>query len=84
MLIVDTSKDPSTAGWLSAALSDGWGGRKLTDDVVDIALSAVFSSMLDEAGASCAPRELPLCTDNVRANDAGFSREFPYLATPHR
>src|SRR5579863_4293917 len=26
MLIVDTSKNPSTAGWLSWALADGYGG----------------------------------------------------------
>ena len=36
MLIVQTDKATSTAGWLSWALSNGWGGRKLTDDVVDV------------------------------------------------
>jgi hypothetical protein len=82
MLVVDTSKNPSTAGWLSWALANGWGGRKLTDDVVDIALIAVFSNLLSPTGASCAPGQLPLCTDNVPANDKPFLATFPYLAAP--
>lgn len=82
ILIVDSSKDPSTAGWLSWALANGWGGRTLTDDVVDTGLIAIFSSLLSPVGASCAPGQLPLCTDNVNANDKAFSPTFPYLAAP--
>jgi Domain of unknown function (DUF4331) len=83
MLVVDPSKNPNTAGWLSWALANGWGGRKLTDDVVDTGLIAIFSSLLSPVGASCAPGQLPLCTDNVGANDVAFSSTFPYLAGPH-
>jgi hypothetical protein len=83
MLVVDPSKDPGTAGWLSWALANGWGGRKLTDDVVDLGLTAIFSSFLSPVGALCPPFQLPLCTDNVSANDAAFSSTFPYLAAPH-
>jgi hypothetical protein len=83
MLVVDASKNPATAGWLSWALANGWGGRKLTDDVVDLGLTAIFSSFLDPAGAFCAPFQLPLCTDNVNANDKQFLSTFPYLARPH-
>jgi len=83
MLVVDPSKNPNTAGWLSWALANGWGGRKLTDDVVDLGLTAIFSSFLTPAGALCPPFTLPLCTDNVSANDAAFSSTFPYLAAPH-
>src|SRR5262249_35002185 len=43
MLIVQTDKAGSTAGWLSWALANGYGGRKLTDDVVDTGLSGIFS-----------------------------------------
>jgi hypothetical protein len=82
MLIVDASKPASSAGWLSWALANGYGGRKLTDDVVDIGLYAIFSSLLSPDGASCAPGALPLCTDNVNANDKPFMGTFPYLATP--
>jgi len=83
ILIVDTSKSPATAGWLSWALSGGWGGRKLQDDVVDIALTAVFSTLLATEGHSCAPFQLPLCTDNVPLNDKPFLSVFPYVAAPH-
>ncbi len=86
ILIVDTSKPTSTAGYLSWTPPplgvNGWGGRKLTDDVVDVSLSAVFSSLLTAEGASCAPFQLPLCTDNVNANDKAFLSAFPYLAAP--
>jgi hypothetical protein len=82
ILVVDSAKDPSTAGWLSWALANGWGGRKLSDDVVDTGLIAIFSSLLSPTGASCAPGQLPLCTDNVGANDKPFSGAFPYLAPP--
>lgn len=83
MLVVDPSKNPNTAGWLSWALSNGWGGRKLSDDVVDLGLTAIFSSFLTPTGALCTPFQLPLCTDNVAANDAAFAPTFPYLAAPH-
>jgi hypothetical protein len=82
ILVVDTAKDPATAGWLSWALANGWGGRKLGDDVVDVGLIAIFSSLLSPTGASCAPGQLPLCTDNVGANDKPFLATFPYLAAP--
>ena len=82
MLIVDASKPASSAGWLSWALANGYGGRKLTDDVVDVGLYAIFSSLLSPDGASCAPGALPLCTDNVGANDKPFLSTFPYLAAP--
>ena len=83
MIVVDASKNPNTAGWLSWALAGGWGGRKLSDDVVDVALTAVFSTLLNPTGAFCAPFTLPLCTDNVSSNDVAFSSTFPYLASPH-
>jgi len=81
MLIVQTDKAPGTAGWLSWALANGYGGRKLTDDVVDTGLSAVFSDLLDATQSVCKPGALPLCTDNVASHGA-FTATFPYLASP--
>ncbi|HEX7879840.1 MAG TPA: DUF4331 family protein [Candidatus Eisenbacteria bacterium] len=78
MLIVDSSKSTTSAGWLSNALSGGYGGRKLTDDVVDTGLSAIFGTALSATGAIPA-----LASDNVDANDKSFGNTFPYLATPH-
>lgn len=84
MLVVNTAAaKPGSVGWLSWALDAGYGGRLLTDDVVDLGLTAIFSSFLTPEGALCAPFELPLCTDNVNGNDRAFSPTFPYLATPH-
>jgi len=77
MLIVDASKPATTAGWLSWALASGWGGRKLTDDVVDAGLAALFGTLLETQNASPG-----LATDNV-ANDSQFQVTFPYLANPN-
>ena len=82
MLIVESSRNPATSGWLSWALADGWGGRNLPDDVVDAGLSAIFGKIISSTGAFCDNFTLPLCTDNVGANDKAFSNSFPYLASP--
>ena len=79
MLIVDTSKDPSTAGWLSTTLSGGWGGRKLQDDVADLALTAVFGSALGDPDHATPE----LTTDNVAFDSPGVTTTFPYLAVPN-
>ncbi|HEV8446444.1 MAG TPA: DUF4331 family protein [Gemmatimonadaceae bacterium] len=81
MLIVQTDKATTTAGWLSWALSNGWGGRKLTDDVVDVGLTGIFSDLLDPTQSVCKPFTLPLCTDNVGSHST-FQTAFPYLANP--
>ena len=78
MLIVQTDKPGSGAGWLTWALANGYGGRKLTDDVVDAGLAAIFGPLLSSQNVT--PQ---LVTDNVSANDKTFSATFPYLATPH-
>jgi len=81
MLIVESSRSAATAGWLSWALANGWGGRTLSDDVVDAGLSAIFGKIITATGAYCDNFTLPLCTDNVPANDKAFSSAFPYLAS---
>jgi hypothetical protein len=52
MLIVQVDKPGSTAGWLSWALANGYGGRKLTDDVVDAGLAAIFGPLLSSTNVS--------------------------------
>jgi hypothetical protein len=74
MLIVQTDKAQSTAGWLTWALANGWGGRKLTDDVVAAGLSAIFGSLLDPSNVSAG-----LANDNV-PSDSPFTTTFPYVA----
>jgi uncharacterized protein DUF4331 len=86
MLIVQTDKDPATAGWLNwvgvPPLANGWGGRKLTDDVVDLALLAAFGDPfgLDPQGAQ---GKSALTTDNVAFDSPGVTNAFPYLAPPN-
>ena len=75
MLIVQTDKAGNTAGWLSWALANGYGGRKLTDDVVDAGLAALFGNLISPNNVSAG-----LTTDNVSANDKPFGAAFPYLA----
>jgi hypothetical protein len=85
MLIVQTDKDPATAGWLTwlplAPFANGYGGRKLGDDVVDLALLAVFG---DPFGADPAGAEGKdgLTTDNVAA-DSPILPDFPYVGAPN-
>jgi uncharacterized protein DUF4331 len=78
MLLVFPNRTPSTAGWLSWALANGYGGRKLSDDVVDVGLSAVFGNALDPAQ----PILPGLTSDNVGPSVRSFSTTFPYLEAP--
>jgi hypothetical protein len=86
MLVVQTDKDPSTAGWLNwvglPPLANGWGGRKLQDDVVDLALLAVFGDPFGADPDGAAGKEA-LTTDNVAFDSPGVSNSFPYLAPPN-
>ena len=77
-LLVQSDKDTASAGWLTWALANGWGGRKLTDDVVTAGLQAIFGALLDPNNTTPA-----LADDHVDANDVPFGTSFPYLATAH-
>jgi len=67
-------------GWLTWALKPGagYGGRMLSDDVVDAGLTAVFGNLLDAS----APVVAGLTSDNVPASVRSFSSAFPYLEAP--
>jgi Domain of unknown function (DUF4331) len=77
-LLVFPNRAGNTAGWLTWALANGYGGRKLTDDVVDAGLTAVFGNLLD----ATAPVIAGLTSDNVPASVRSFSPSFPYLESP--
>jgi hypothetical protein len=54
----------------------GWpNGRRLGDDVVDIALTAVASGPTYSA--------ITVVGDNIASNDQVYNQVFPYSATPH-
>lgn len=75
MLMVFPNRAGSTAGWLSWALANGYGGRKLSDDVVDAGLTAIFGNLLDPNAAVLAG----LTTDNISTSVRSYSATFPYL-----
>jgi hypothetical protein len=79
MLMVYPNRAGSTAGWLSWALQPGvgYGGRKLTDDVVDTGLASVFGNALDPAQ----PVLTGLTSDNVGPSVRTYSATFPYLGS---
>jgi hypothetical protein len=78
MLIVQTDKPANTAGWLQWALADGYGGRRLDEDVVDEGLAAIFGPLLDPTGVTPG-----LTSQHVPFNDVPFAATFPYLAAAH-
>lgn len=80
MLVVFPNRAGGGAGWLTWALAPdvGYGGRKLTDDVVDVGLAAVFGNALDAAQ----PVLAGLTSDNVGASTRSFLAAFPYLGAP--
>ena len=75
MLLVFPNRAGSSAGWLSWALANGYGGRTLKDDVVDAGLTAIFGNLLDPA-ATVLPG---LTSDNVSMSGRSYGTTFPYL-----
>jgi hypothetical protein len=75
MLMVYPNRAGNTAGWLSWALANGYGGRKLSDDVVDAGLTATFGNLLDPNAAVLAG----LTSDNVPTSVRTYGTTFPYL-----
>ena len=85
MLVVQTDKDPAIASWLNVVdlppFANGYGGRKLQDDVVDLALLAVFGDPFGADPDGAAGKEA-LTTDNV-AFDSPVTTTFPYVGAPN-
>ena len=66
----------TTTGSAGRIKSSGWpNGRRLGDDVVDIALTAIASGPTYST--------VTVVGDNVAANDQVYHQVFPYSATPH-
>lgn len=63
-------------GDTTSGVSSGWpNGRRLGDDVVDIALTAIASGPTYST--------ITVVGDNVEGNDLPYPQVFPYGATPH-
>ncbi len=70
--------EPNRLGVLAEDLAGFPNGRRLGDDVVDIAIQAV-----EGAAQSGELVEALAAGDAVNSNDASFGSSFPYLALPH-
>lgn len=75
MLMVYPNRAGSSAGWLSWALANGYGGRNLSDDVVDAGLTAIFGKLLDGSATVVTG----LTSDNISTSTRTYLTTFPYL-----
>jgi hypothetical protein len=88
MLRLNTSVEPTPFDdqdrlGLLAGQPDGFpNGRRVGDDVVDIALRAVAGGTPFTPDFNVAPNNA--LTDGVDENDRPYLESFPYLATPHQ
>lgn len=84
-LVLNTAipvKSPGSRCGLLGGDTGGYpNGRRLTDDVVDIALRAVAGGTPFTPEQNIAPNNL--LGDGVDQNDVPFQATFPYLASPH-
>ena len=73
--------EPERLGVLAGDNAGYPNGRRLADDVIDIALMAVEGALLmpDEERAAV----IASLQDGVDGNDVGFGASFPYVALPH-
>jgi hypothetical protein len=87
VMIADLSKS-GPASYLgvetNGATGGLFGGRALTDDVVDISLNIVFGTTISDLGLAPADgNEIPaLTSDNVGPEAKHFKDKFPYLGDP--
>ncbi len=92
VLVPDTMKANLTQGGVASylgyetngATGGTFGGRALTDDVVDISLGIVFGTTVSALGLAPADgNQIPtLTSDNVGAGGKHFIGTFPYLGAP--
>jgi hypothetical protein len=75
---VAEAPDCSTLGVLGGDVQGFPNGRRLSDDVIDIALRVTMGVLLpDHADAA------ETLGDGVDENESSFDDEFPYVAEPH-
>ena len=87
VLVADLNQTDSAAylgSETGGATGGKFGGRKLTDDVVDISLGVVFGKTVSALGLAPADgKDIPtLISDNVGSGGKHFTATFPYLGAP--
>ncbi len=88
VMVADLSDRSANAAYLGVqtggATGSTFGGRALTDDVVDISLGVVFGTTVSDLGLAPADgNQIPtLTSDNVGPGGKQFTSTFPYLGAP--
>jgi hypothetical protein len=89
VLVADLNQPTSEAAAYLGSETGGatggkFGGRKLTDDVVDISLGVIFGNTISALGlAPDDNKEIPtLVSDNVGSGAKHYKTSFPYLGDP--
>jgi hypothetical protein len=77
---VPVTASPNRLGAIAGDLGGFPNGRRLSDDVVDVALRVVAGVLVD--GYNKSPNNA--LTDGVDANDKAFMSTFPYVALPNQ
>jgi hypothetical protein len=74
----------STLGLLGGDLAGFPNGRRVTDDVVTIALKAVAGATIPLVDPSFTPdAAVSVVTQDVKSNPLAYQTDFPHLAEPH-
>ena len=89
VMIADLSQNSATAAYLGSetggVTGSKFGGRKYTDDTVDISLGVIFGNTISALplGVPDDGKESPnLTTDNVGAGAKNYLSTFPYMGNP--
>lgn len=88
VLVADLSQNTTKAAYLGVetkgATGSAFGGRALTDDVVDADLGVIFGNTIPSLGlAPDDGKEIPtLAKDNVGPGSKHFTNTFPYVGAP--
>ena len=79
----DTLHSTIQTGFGGGTVPGGWpNGRRFGDDVLDIAVLAIFSDLRNPSALVVAPAPADPGVDKVDHNDIGYNKVFPYAATP--
>jgi hypothetical protein len=81
---VPPAASPSPLGIFEGDVAGFPNGRRVGDDVVDIAARVATGAVLDLLGGSVNCDASLSVSDNVQANDVPYLANFPYLGTPHQ
>ena len=83
---IDLSQNTPTAAYLGVesggATGSKFGGRALSDDIIDLSLGAIFGDTLSYLGVADDHKELPCLTTDNEGYVSKSTTSFPYIQGP--